>query len=211
MAEITENKPKKKKEKFIPVEFEIQRELLNKIIASHKKFVGHYECNSLTSFHFVLKQNVLKVFTTDGNRALKSKLEVNNISKQDIEFNIDSTLIEKLVIFKSELPCIFVKVDENTITFNDESSGIIQTYRLMKHHFPDVEKVMDGYDYKEQNYSIGLNKLFFNDLGVLKCNDRTNIVELNMNKEDNLKPVVVKTGSEELKQTALLMPVQVRN
>ena len=199
-----------KKEPFVPVEFEINRDLLSKIIASHKKFVGHYECNALTAFNFVLKQNILKVFTTDGNRALKSKIEVNNITKKDIIFNIDSTLIEKLVIFKSELPCISVKVDENTITFNDYAIGVIQTYKLVKHKYPDVEKLIDGYDYKERNYSIGLNKLFFSDLSVLKSNDRTNIVELNMNKENNLQPVVVKTGGEELKQVALLMPILVK-
>lgn len=199
-----------KKEQFIPIEFEIQRDLLKRIINSHKKFVSHHECNSLSCFHFELVQNKMKVYTTDGNRALKSVLEINNISKKDINFNIESALIEKLVIFKSQFPCISVTVDNDTISFNDGFSGVIQTYKLMKHIFPDVEKILQGYDYKKQNYVIGLNRAFFNDLSALQVNERTNIIQINMNKKDNLQPVLVKTGSTELEQTALLMPVKIR-
>lgn len=200
----------KKKEKFVPVEFEIQRELLRKIINSHKKFVGHFENNSLSSFRFELVSDTMKVFTTDGNRILASVLQVNNISKNDVSFNIESGLIEKLVVFKSHFPCINVTVNENTITFDDKVSGIIQTYKLMKHIYPDVEKLIKKHDYKKNNYEICLYRAFFNDLSVLYVNDRTNIVRVNMNKKDNLRPVIVKTGSEELEQIALLMPVQMR-
>lgn len=201
---------KKEKKKFIPVEFEIQRGILKKIINSHKKFVGHTENNSLSSFRFELVSDTMKVFTTDGNRILKSVFQVNNISKENISFNVESGLIEKLVVLKSCVPFINVTVNENTITFDDKASGIIQTYKLLKHIYPDVEKLIKKYDYKKKNYEIGLNRAFFNDLSVLYVNDRTNLVCVNVNKKDNLQPVVVKTGSEELEQLALLMPVQIR-
>lgn len=193
------------------IEFEIDREVLKKIILSHKKFV---ECSStanlLSCLHFELIQNTLKVYTTDGNRCLESIIEVNNISNENGNFNVDMALIKNLVITPGIAP-ILVTVDDPSISFNDEANGTIQKFNLTFGVYPNVETLITSSDYKENTHTIKLNHKFFKQFDALLFNTRTMLIELNLNKADSTKPIVARSKSDGLEQIALLLPVQVRS
>lgn len=194
------------------IEFEINRYTLNNVIQSHKKFIA--ECsteNLLSCFHFELNNNSLKVYTTDGNRCLKSVVQVNNISKKDGSFNIDAALITNLVIVKNKIDDLHITVDDKSIIFKDNAVSTLQKYNLFRGIYPNVETLLKSYDYKENNHTITLNHKFFNNLNALTSNKYTNALELTINKEDNTKPIIAKTKNDDLEQTALLLPLQVRN
>ena len=188
------------------VEFEIQKDILQKIIKSHRIFIERSEKTSLSYVHFELVQDVLKVSTTDGVRCLLSAIKVNNLSKPDITFNIDAMQFQKMVIYGSSSFNICITVTEESAIFTDKGNGTVQAYKLKKYIYPNIEKIINNYNYGDKNHSISLNKDFFKDLAILFEDKKPSIIELNIHKEDNCKPLVIKAGTKELKQTAILMP-----
>lgn len=193
------------------IEFEIDREVLKKVINSHKKFVEvSSTANLLSCLHFELIQNTLKVYTTDGNRCLQSIINVNNISNENVNFNVDMVLIKNLVITSNIAP-ILVTVDDEAISFNDKSNGTIQKFNLTFGVYPNVETLITSSDYKENTHTIKLNHKFFKQFDALLFNSKTMLIELNLNKADSNKPIVARSKSDDLEQVALLLPVQVRS
>ncbi|CDE45464.1 dNA polymerase III subunit beta [Clostridium sp. CAG:768] len=192
------------------IRIEINKSVLKKIIKSHKNFASKYEISSiLANFHFELANNHLEIASTDGNRLLISTIEVNNPNNDFCSFNVNGGLLSKLVIFKgSVIDWLEVVILKDSIQFNDNEFGIRQEFKLVEAQFPKYKQLIP--DYGNENFAIGLNSQFFKDLSSLEPNERTNIIIFNFNKENNLKPVLVDTGSPELKQKALLMPVQIR-
>lgn len=188
------------------IKFEIRRDLLKKLINSHKKFAERTDTCLFSCFNFKLTQNMLKVSTTDGKRALQSTIEVNNISGNNAEFNIKSQLIKDLVIYQSNIPALInVTVDASEVTFEDYLTRTKYKYALEFGNYPDIQKLLDDSNYKEQNYAVKLNKKFFKDLEAL-LSDTTEIINLNFDKEDNIKPILINAGFSELKQTGLFLP-----
>lgn len=193
------------------IEFEIDGDVLKKVINSHKKFVEvSSTANLLSCLHFELFQHTLKVYTTDGNRCLQSIIEVTNISNENGHFNVDMALIKNLVI-TSGIASILVTVNDNSITFDDETTGTEQKYNLTFGVYPDVEKLINSTDHKENSHRIKLNHKFFKQFDALLFNPRTMLIELNLNKADSNKPIIARTKSDDLEQTALLLPAQVRS
>ena len=190
-------------------EFEINKDLLKKVISSHKKFAETVDSQLLQCFHFELIQNVLKISSTDGNRALQSTIEVKNVLKNNCAFNISAEFMKGLTIIRGTTPNVTVIIDNNCITFDDKAVGITQQYILTSGSFPNVEKLLKKHDNKEENYVIKLNKTFFKDLENLLGDRQSPYIDLNINKKDRLKPIVIKNINYDIKQTALLMPVQV--
>ncbi len=191
--------------------FEIDREVLKKVIKSHKNFVEIPSSpNLLSCLHFELIQNTLKVYTTDGSRCLQSIIKVNNISNENGKFNADMSLIKNLVITSGIAP-ILVTVDDDAISFNDKTNGTIQKFNLTFGNYPNIDKLIEASDYKENTHTIKLNHKFFKQFDALLFNPKTMLIELNLNKADSTKPIVCKTKSDDLEQTALLLPTQVRS
>lgn len=192
------------------IRIEVDKSVLKKVIKSHKNFAGLDSGSILSCLHFELADNKLEIATTDGNRMLISTIEINNPEHRICNFNIQSGLLSKLVFFKGGVTNIFeVIISKDSVCFNDIEHGFRQEFKLFGGTYPKYKQLVPEYDEKEQ-FSIGLNSRFFKDLSSLNPNERTNVIVFKFNKENNLKPVLVNTGSPELKQTALLMPVQVR-
>lgn len=192
------------------IEFEIDGDVLKKVINSHKKFVEvSSSTNLLSCLHCELLQDTLKMYTTDGNRCLQSVVNVNNLSNTNGDFNVDMAFIKNLVITPSIAP-ILVTVDDETISFNDTLNGTAQKFNLTSGNYPNVDKLIDASDYKENTHTIKLNHKFFKQFDALLFNPKTMLIELKLNKADSTKPIVCKAKSEDFEQTALLLPTQVR-
>lgn len=191
------------------VELRLRKDLMQKIIRSHRVFVENSENTSLRYFHFEIDKNILKISTTDGTRLLQSTISTENSIKENITFDIDAEQIQKLVIYRSISLYIYLTVNNDTVMFADKGNGTIQTYKLMKFKYPDVERIINDYNYQDKKHSIILNKNFFKDLDVLFNNDRraTNI-ELNVHIKDSCKPIIAKAKADNIQQIAILMPVQ---
>ncbi len=192
------------------IRIEVDKSVLKKVIKSHKNFASLDSGSILSCLHFELADNKLEIATTDGNRMLISTIEINNPEHRICNFNIQSGLLSKLAFFKGGVTNIFeVIISKDSVCFNDVEHGFRQEFKLFAGTYPKYKQLVLEYDEKEQ-FSIGLNSRFFKDLSSLNPNERTNVIVFKFNKENNLKPVLVNTGSPELKQTALSMPVQVR-
>lgn len=199
---------KNKKEKFQEIRLEIPKDELKKAIKAQKNFCTYSE-NILSCVHIELKDNIFEMCSTDGNRLLVTRIEINNAENRTESFNVKCSLLEKLVLFNSSLiEWIEVIIKENSISFNDYQFGIKQEFDINRDKYPEYSKLIP--DYQENEYSIGLNRQFFKDLSSLQPNKRTNIIELKMDKTSNIRPIIVRTGTPNFRQIALLMPVQIR-
>lgn len=205
-ANMSKNTNKTKNE----IRIEVDKSVLKKIIKSHKNFASFDNGSTLSCLHFELADNKLEVATTDGNRMLVSTIEINNPEHKICNFNIQAGLLAKLVFFKGGVANSFeVIISKDSVCFNDIEHGFRQEFRIFGGTYPKYKQLFPEYAENEQ-FSIGLNSQFFKDLSLLNPNERTNIIVFNFNKENNLKPVLVNTGSPELQQSALLIPVQIR-
>ena len=181
---------------------------MKKAIKAQKNFCTYSE-NILSCVHIELKDNIFEMCSTDGNRLLVTRIEINNAENRTESFNVKCSLLEKLVLFNSSLvEWIEVIIKENSISFNDYQFGIKQEFDINRDKYPEYSKLIP--DYQENEYSIGLNRQFFKDLSSLQPNERTNIIELKMDKTSNIRPIIVRTGTPNFRQIALLMPVQIR-
>lgn len=191
-------------------EIEVNKMFLKQIIKSHTKFIAGDTDNILGDFHFEISQDMLNVYSSDGYKALKSTVEINNISKNDVSFTVNGEFMKNLMIISNVEQALCICLDENEVIFTDKASGTVQKCMCAEGIFPKVQKLLDTCNYNDKNYKIIFNKKFFKDLDVLYCDNKTPLLRLNFNKEDPLKPIIAFNCSQNLKQTAILIPVQVK-
>lgn len=189
------------------IEFEIDNGLLKRLIDSHKKFTQRYTDGAcLNCFCFELEQNTLKVYTTEGNRLLRSIIEVNNLSGEDGSFLVEANIIQHLVINLKSVEPMKVTVDDRFLTFTDAGHGMVQQYLLTKGNYPKADDLINNA--KTGNKAkITVNKNYFQDLAVLFDKYPVSL-ELNIDIDNKDCPLLVNTEGWELKQTALIVPSQ---
>lgn len=210
---MAKNKNKQKKESN-ELMFDISKNDLRMLIKSHKNFVGHSYNNILSNFHIVIKGNVLECATTDGNRLLRTKIQIDNHSKINFEFNIESFLLENLNIFKEKnIPVIRCEInkEEKTIKFIDIEYKFSQIFEISIEQYPNYNEIIKGYKNNENLHTIGLNKSFFKDVSNLYVNDRTQILEMQIDKESATKPILFSSKKSNMQQLAVLMPLLLRD
>ncbi len=188
------------------IKFEIQKDLLLKLIKSHKQFIGNYSNEILSCACFVLTGNSLKVFTTDGNVGLQSVLEVNNLSGENGSFALQMGLLQELAIYKPFQLNMSVSVDDTSITFNDIALNAAQKYTLYKCKIPNYEQLFRKNKNADEIQTIAINKNFLQKLSVLINDKYAPTIKLNINKTNNLSPILTESEDAGIKQTAVLIP-----
>lgn len=173
-----------------------------------------FDFNNILSFiHFEIKGNILECASTDGNRMLRSRVDIDNHSNIEMGFNIECYLLEKMVIFKANnipvMRCIIDK-ENDSIKFVDLEHHFSQQFAFSTLEYPNYNRILKDNESNENLHSIGLNQKFFKDMSEISVNEYSNIIELILDKEDNSKPIIVKNKSDNIKQVALLMPVMIR-
>ncbi len=112
------------------------------------------ECLSLTTFaishdearyvlngaFFIVKNNELKVVSTDGRRLAYITKEIQNHSQQSLEVIIPSKTINELLKILEEEGEVKILLEKNQIIFDFGDIYIIS--RLIEGHFPNYEQVI---------------------------------------------------------------------
>lgn len=186
------------------IEFDVVKSDLKKVLSAHKKYAlqGKNVAGSVLSrIKFKIEGDTLTIHTTDGNRALETKMEVLANRGIDGEFTTSMELVSKLSLLKSELNEICIRVTKNKVEFFDYFFSSVQKFPIFKEPYPKVEDVIPS---SKNRHRITVSQHLIKDIAVLYT--PTGKIDLYIDATDNLKCILVKTGTEEIKQKALLMP-----
>lgn len=190
----------------------IDKRKLLECIRTTASFCSKYEHNSLRSIKIDVCRDKLKMYATDGNRAIETIIDIEDTKIENISILIWSYLLTGLCFNVSNGDFINLEIDHKQIVFDDPSNGTKYVLQNSYNQFPDIAKVMDEYKYGDNEYKILFNRAFMENMKRLHVDERTNIVVAKFNKADNLKPIIFETQDkhEGIKQRAVLMPIQER-
>ncbi len=212
---------KEKKEKVRkpnkPIKLEIEKKKFASLIKSHVDYSAKYEFgNLLSGIFFQVKDGILTMASTDGNRLL-----VTDVEMLELDTNFEPVVYNGVYLsnikFAKGINCPSGCPDSLEITLADDEMTIFDmfnrfTYKVpsMQGQYPKYEQLINIPD-PEATQTYALNIRYLQDLKNLHYNERTGIVKVMFNKESNLKPIFAETDNGEgIKQRALIMPVQIR-
>ena len=211
----------KKSKKNIEVEKDfalitVDKRKLLKVIRSTASFTSNGKFGVLDKIRIKLKDDVLMMWATDGNRAIETDFRVseNEGNLKEVEIMVFARLLTGLCFNLSNGDFIRLKIDKDSIGFDDFSNNVYYKINGCEiGNFPDIEKVMSEYDYGENAYRIAFNRNYMEQMKRLLVDERNCIVEAKFNKESNLSPIIfeVKNNSESIAQRTLLMPIRLRD
>lgn len=207
-AKKTEENTKKE------IKFEMEKDDFKKVIKSQVKAI-YYEFNHvLSSVNARVKNGVLILASTDGNRLLKTEIK---ISDDDVNFpetnyngiHLNYLKINKAIGFpKGCLDPLEITLTSEKMIIKDKLNNVIYNIPVVRGQYPKYEHLIK---IKKNLQMFGFNVQFLKDLENLQVNRRTNIVKVHFDKKNNLKPIVVTADDgEKIKSTTLIMPVQMR-
>lgn len=186
------------------IEFDVVKSDFKKVLSAHKKYAlqGKNVAGSVLSrIKFKIEGGTLTIHTTDGNRALETKMEVLANRGIDGEFTTSMELVSKLSLLKSELNEICIMIKNNKVEFFDYFFSSVQKFPIFKEPYPKVEDVIPS---SKNRHKITVSQYLIKDIAALYT--PTGTIDLYIDAKDNLKCILVKTGTEDVKQRALLMP-----
>lgn len=141
--------------------------------------------------------------TTDGIRALNTKLKLIDNFGVSGEFKLSMALASKLSFIKSELDEIRIKKEGENVEFQDFEFNSVQKLKIKPEteNFPKIEQVIP----KKNNFTVTLSQKLIKDIASMKA--PRGEVDLSFDTENNLAIVLVETNSENVSQQAILMPM----
>ena len=218
-----------KKAKFKPIEFEIQKSRFIKAIKYALNCTLSYlyagNTNCLTGINFKISGEKLILASTDGNTLIKQELAVDKvITPGDYQLTLSGRHLYKANFKKSYefgrkssmsyMDKLKISVDKDFAIIEDMQNGIKYTIPKIDESdikYPDYEKYLPDIDKNERYTKIGFNTYFLSRFAEIS-NPRTGIGILRVDKESPLSGIIITSdnNSDEIKTTALLMPVQLR-
>ncbi len=201
---MSEEKNKQKVNQII--EADVVKSDLKKVLSAHKRFSiqgKNVENSQLSWINFKITDEELILSTTDGSRALVTKLKLIDNFEGTGEFNLSMALVSKLSFVKGELDQIRIRKDGENVEFSDYEFNSIQklTVKPEDDIFQDIEKVIP----KKNNFTVCVSQKLIKDISSMKA--PLGFVELSFNVSNNLAAILVETNSDNVSQQALLMPV----
>lgn len=182
---------------------------LKKVLSAHKRFAifgKNVEGSVLSAIKFEVKDDVLILTTTDGNRALQTELTILTSLGEDCEFYVSMALASKLSFVKGELNEIIIHYENGKVEFIDEEFNSNQILRTKDADegckFPDVNKCIPT----KNNFTITVSQKLIKDIAALKA--PKGYVDLSFNTKDKLAVILCETNSEEVTQKAILAPIK---
>ncbi len=188
------------------IEIDVVKSDLKKVLSSHKRFAiqgKNVENSQLSWINFKITDEELILSTTDGSRALVTKLKLIDSFENTGEFNLSMALAAKLSFVKGELDQIRIRKDGENVEFSDYEFNSTQklTVKPEDDIFPDIEKVIPN----KNNFTVCVSQKLIKDISSMKA--PLGFVELSFNVSNNLAAILVETNSDNVSQQALLMPV----
>ena len=190
------------------IEFEVQKTDFKKVLSAHKKFAisgKNVENTVLAWIKFSVKDKELTLTTTDGSRALISKLSIMQPTGADGEFLLSMTSVGKLSFLKGEFNITLIHCEGGKVEFIDPEFKTTQTFIAKKENtakFPSVEKVIPN----KKDFTVTVSQKLIKDIAALKA--PKGYVELSFNSKNNMQPILVETKSDDVSQTAIFMPIR---
>lgn len=218
-----------KKAKFKPVEFEIQKSRFIKAIKNALNCTVSYlyasNTNCLTGINFKISGEKLILASTDGNTLIKQELIVDKvITPGDYQLTLSGRHLYKANFKKSYefgrkssmdyMDKLKISIDKDSAIIEDMQNGIKYTIPKIDEtdfKYPNYEKYLPDVDKNERYTKIGFNTYFLPRFAEIS-NPRTGIGILSVDKESPLSGIIITSdnNSDEIKTTALLMPIQLR-
>lgn len=190
------------------IEFEVQKADFKKVLSAHKRFAvsgKNVENSVLAWIKFSVSNEELTLTTTDGSRALISKLSVMQPTGTDGEFLLSMASVSKLSFMKGEFDMMLVHYEKGKVDFIDPEFKTTQTFITKKEDgskYPSIEKVIP----KKTDFTVTVSQKLIKDIAALKA--PKGYVELSFNSKDVMQAILVETASDEVSQTAILMPIR---
>jgi DNA polymerase III sliding clamp (beta) subunit (PCNA family) len=218
-----------KKAKFKPVVFEIQKSRFIKAIKNALNSTLNYvlarNTNCLTGINFKISGENLILASTDGNTLIKQELIVDKvITPGDYQLTLSGQHLYKANFKKSYefgrkssmdfMDKLKISLNEDFAIIEDLQNGIKYTIPKIDESdfkFPEYEKFIPDLDKNEKYTKIGFNTYFLARFAEIS-NPRNGVGILRVDKESPLSAILITSdnNSDEIKTTALLIPIQLR-
>ncbi len=203
-------KTKEKVEQTLTVEFDVDKSDLKKIIKTHKRFaLARAEGSPLQLIHFNLKDNVLTIESTDGEKALLTEIGIAENFGSDFDFCLNSVLLSKITLLKDKiLNTVRISKRGNFIDFIDLVYETTQSLKICQSEpkYPNIKEVIPN---ENKMFRIGVSPVLIKDVASLVS--KKGYLEMFFNPENPLSAIVVKANSDVINQKAIVMPVDIDN
>ena len=218
------NKNKKSKKEQIQEQNEnlfgcqILKADFKKLLKEQVKHASYYSDGILRSILFELKDDILTMVSSDGNRLLETKIKVNSPYRNGSGTYCSTYLgaikfIKNVTIYSEKyVDMLQLNFQEDCLEIKDLANGIEYHAPAIQGTFPlKWKSLFPSINPESKEYTtIGVNMQFINELNRLTPNEKTGVVELTFKNNDPLSCIVAKCNAVEVKTRALIMPVQIR-
>lgn len=177
-----------------------------KALQAHKKFAlqgKNVEGSVLAALHFVIEDDTLILETTDGDRALISKLNIITHEGNNCEFDLSMSLCSKLSLIKGELNQIRIVFDGNNVQFIDVEYNTSFTLEIPDYcgMFPELSVAIP----KKNNFTVKISQKLIKDIASMHA--QHGAIDMSINPKSKTAAILFETQSEDFSQRAILMPL----
>lgn len=189
---------------FPLIEIEVVKSDLKKVLSAHKRFAiqgKDVEGSNLSWINFKVSGDELSLRTTNGTQALVSKLQIISNYGNDGEFNLSMALVSKISFIKGLFDEIRIATKKDTVEFIDNEYNSTQKLTMKTGEvYPKIDKLIP----QKRNFKISVSQKLIKDIASLKA--PLGYIEILLDTNNPLAPILVETNSENLQQQALLLP-----
>lgn len=191
------------------IEVDVVKSDLKKVLSAHKRFAiqgKNVEGSCLSWIRFFVTDEELILQTTDGNRALKTRLKLVDNFGASGEFKLSMALVSKISFVKGELDQIRIRKDGENVEFEDVEFNSTQklTIKPADEHYPNIDECFP----KKNSFTVTVSQKLIKDIASMKA--PLGWVDLSFDVKNNLAAILVETNSENVSQQAILMPIDKR-
>ena len=193
----------KKNETQQNVMIDVSKTDFKKAIKAHKKFglTGKFsDQDTLGCINFEIDDDNLILSSTDGNKALISKIKLLDNFGSKNAFCLSANLLSKLTFPKGKMDTLRISADEINAKFIDFEFNISQLIKLKNCIYPNIEKSCT----KKNDFTVKLALSQLKDLALMYS--KSNLVDLCFDANNNLSAILVTSDSADFSQTAIVMP-----
>lgn len=202
---MSKNEETKAAQEVKQIEVDVVKSDLKKVLQAHKRFSiqgKNVEGSILSGIHFAVKDDELTLKTTDGNRALISRLHLSDNYGCDGDFVLSMALVSKLSFIKGELDIIRIVSSHDKVEFIDFEYNSTQKLTIRgDKNFPKLDDVIP----RKNNFSVTVSQKLIKDISSLKA--QAGALDISFNTDNKLAAILVETSSENVEQQAILMPI----
>jgi len=206
---------KNKKNEVTPITFEIEKKIFSKVIKAQADYIAQWEIHNLLSGILLTIQNgILTFVSTNGNRLLKTDLEMLEIDQDFGPSVYSGAYLSKIKIIKGiDIPSsapdwLEITLSSKEMTILDVANKISYKIPAMEGQYPKYEQLIKT---PKNPHTYAVNVDYLKDLKNLQIDERTNIIKLTFNKKNKIDPIITESDNGEgIRSTTLIMPIQVR-